>query len=162
VTQQHQTSKRIIILEHLEHERLVIERCSRHVTARSGCTGRAHFLLGSGHASRARICGIADLLCLPRRVDASPRFSHDSEDTGASWARGSSIVAANSITHGQSRESAVEKRSTGPSAEVIRKNSCSSRWLRGHHVCWTSRLSKLGGGVSSNADHGPATIYKNP
>jgi hypothetical protein len=123
-----------------------------------GLFGKANFLLGSGDASDARICGHADPLCLPRRVDASPRFSHDSEDTGASWARGSSIVAANSITHGQSRESAVEKRSTGPSAEVVRKNSCSSRWLRGHHVFWTSRLSKLGGEVSSNADHGPGTI----
>lgn len=118
-------------------------------SAKSGSTAKEDFLLGSGDA---RICGVADLLCLSRRVDASPPISHDSEHTSA---RGSSIVAANSITHGQSRESAVEKRSIGPSAEVVRKNSCSSRWLRGHHVCWTSKLSKLDGGVSSNADHGP-------
>jgi hypothetical protein len=160
VTQQHQTSKRIIILEHLEHERLVIERCCRHVTARSGCTESKllAWLRSCKSSQDMRTCRSALFISTRRRV-SSVFFSRL---RGYGWARGSSIVAANSITHGQSRESPVEKRSTGPSAEVIRKISCSSRWLRGHHVCWTSRLSKLGGGVSSNADHGPATIYKNP
>ena len=97
-------------------------------------------MLGS---SRARIQGFADPLCLSRRVDASSRFS--SQLRGYGWARGSSIVAANSITAGQSRVGLVEKRSTGPSAEVVRKKSCSSRWLRGPACCRTSKLSKLAG-----------------
>jgi len=137
--------------------RLVIERFDRHVTCKIG----RKVLLGPGAGGQSsqdlQSCRSALFISTRRRVSSvSLRFR------GYGLARGSSIMAANSISHGQRRVGPVEATANWTLSGGCKKKNHVVPAGKGASIALDLQVVQAGRRVSSNADHGPATIYKNP